>query len=166
MPQKSKQPRLKHAIAMALYTSFMVKQRRFDGKKSKVLKSPSADLIDWLYGVKHHFQQYFSYYIAAASSTIHAFLYFFEPVLRTVFFQATFPHNHRRNNGQRWERINPIAMTIISPRKEYWASRRIEPATSSLKSSTLPIELLGSAERGFGRLSKPKYYMKRADIYI
>ena len=33
-------------------------------------------LIEWLYGVKRHFQQYFNY-ITAASPPIHAFMEFF-----------------------------------------------------------------------------------------
>ena len=33
---------------------------------------------------------------------------------------AAFPHNHCRNNGQRERGMNPVAMTIIDPRKEYW----------------------------------------------
>ena len=65
---------------------------------------------------------------------------------------AAFPHKHRRNNGQPLERerergrqteqerererererggVDPVTMTIIN-RKEYWPSRRFEPATPS-----------------------------------
>ena len=32
------------------------------------------------------------------------------------------------NTGERG--LNPVAMTIINPRKVYWPSRRLEPATS------------------------------------
>ena len=40
---------------------------------------------------------------------------------------AAFPNDHHRNNGQRDRGINPIAMTIINPRKEHWPSPGIEP---------------------------------------
>ena len=43
--------------------------------------------FDWLYRASPCFQQYFNY-IAAASAPIHAFLEFFKPVLRTVFFPS------------------------------------------------------------------------------
>ena len=43
-------------------------------------------MIDWLYGIKYHFQQYFSN-ISVASAPI----------------QPAFPHNHRRNYGQPWQ---------------------------------------------------------------
>ena len=36
---------------------------------------------------------------------------------------AAFPHNHCRNNGQSGKRgMNPAAMTIIKPQKEYLSS--------------------------------------------
>ena len=34
---------------------------------------------------------------------------------------AAFPHNHCRNYEQR--RMNPVAMTFINPRKEFWQSQ-------------------------------------------
>ena len=44
---------------------------------------------------------------------------------------AGFPHNHHRNNGQRWQRVmNLVAMAIISSSKEYRLSLGIKPATS------------------------------------
>ena len=41
--------------------------------------------------------------------------------------------------------MNPVAMTIIDPRKEYWPSRGSNQRLPVLKSTTLPIELWGSA---------------------
>ena len=40
--------------------------------------------------------------------------------------------------------MNPVAMTIINPRKEYWPSRGSNQRPPVLKSATLPTELLGS----------------------
>ena len=39
--------------------------------------------------------------------------------------------------------MNPVAMTIINPRKEYWPSRGSKQPPPVLKSTTLPTELLG-----------------------
>ena len=41
--------------------------------------------------------------------------------------------------------MNPVAMTIINPRKEYWPSRGSNQRPPILKSATLPTELWGSA---------------------
>ena len=45
---------------------------------------------------------------------------------------AAFPHNivDTMESGERG--MNPVAMTIISPRKEFWSRWRFEPATSCL----------------------------------
>ena len=40
--------------------------------------------------------------------------------------------------------MNPVAVTIISPGKEYWPSRGSIHRPPVLKSATLPTELLGS----------------------
>ena len=42
--------------------------------------------------------------------------------------------------------MNPVAMTIISPQKEYWPSRGSNKQPPVLKSVTLPTELWGSAQ--------------------
>ena len=47
------------------------------------------------------------------------------------------------NSGDRG--MNPVAMTIINPRKEYWPCRRSNQRPPVLKSCTLPTELWGSA---------------------
>ena len=41
--------------------------------------------------------------------------------------------------------MNPVAMTIINPQKEYWPSWGSNQKPLVLKSTTLPTELLGSA---------------------
>ena len=43
--------------------------------------------------------------------------------------------------------INPVAMTIINPRKEYWPSRRSNQRPPVLKTATLPTELWDSASQ-------------------
>ena len=43
--------------------------------------------------------------------------------------------------------MNPVAMTIIKPRKEYWPSQGSNQRPSVLKSATLPTEL-GHGEPG------------------
>ena len=37
--------------------------------------------------------------------------------------------------------MNPVAMTIINPRKEYWPSRESNQRPPVIKSATLPTEL-------------------------
>ena len=58
---------------------------------------------------------------------------------------AAFPHNYRRNNGQRWEGMIPVSMTVINPRKEYWPSWGSNQRCPVLKSAMLLSELWGSA---------------------
>ena len=43
--------------------------------------------------------------------------------------------------------MNPVLMTIINHRKEYWSSRGSNQPPPVLKSATLPTELWGSARR-------------------
>ena len=43
--------------------------------------------------------------------------------------------------------MNPVAMTIINPRREYWPSRGSNQRPPFLKSATLPTELWGSAKK-------------------
>ena len=59
---------------------------------------------------------------------------------------AAFTHNHCRNNRNGERGINPVTMTIINPRKEYWLSRGSNQRPV-LRSTTLPTLLLlwGSA---------------------
>ena len=77
------------------------------------------------------FQQNFSY-IMAASAPIYAFLEFIEPVLCTIFFSSHWLLSHitiveTMDSSERG--MNPVAMIIINPRKEYWPGRGIKPAT-------------------------------------
>ena len=50
------------------------------------------------------------------------------------------------DSGER--EMNPVAMTIINPRKEYWQSPGIEPATSGLFSSPVRYRLSYGARLG------------------
>ena len=95
------------------------------------------------------FQRYFSY-IEAVCAPIHAFLEFFTPLLRTIFFPSHWLPFHitiveTTDSGARG--MNPVAITIINPRKEYWLSWGSNQRLPALKSATLPTELWGSAYR-------------------
>ena len=85
-------------------------------------------MIDWLYGVKLHFQHYFGY-ITAPSASIHAMLEILLPELHTLIFLSHWLLSHIANveTGE-WE-MNPVAMTIINPRKEIGLAL-IKPTTS------------------------------------
>ena len=52
--------------------------------------------------------------------------------------------------------MNPAAMTIINPWKEYWLSAGSNQRLPVLKYAMLPTELWGSAVQGKG-LKIPKY---------
>ena len=47
--------------------------------------------------------------------------------------------------GSSEREVNPVAMTIINPQKEYWAGRGSNPRPPGFKSFALPNELWGSA---------------------
>ena len=47
--------------------------------------------------------------------------------------------------------MNPVAMTILNPRAEFWPSPRIDPATSCSQACMLPAELWGSANHDVER---------------
>ena len=69
----------------------------------------------------------------AATAPIHAFLELFKPVLSTIFFPSHWLLSHITivetiDSSERG--MNPVAMTIINPRKEYLAKPGIEPAKS------------------------------------
>ena len=73
----------------------------------------------------YRFQQY-AINIASASAPIDAFLEFLKPVLGTIFFLGHWLLSHitiveTMDSGER--KLNPAAMTINNPRKEYWESR-------------------------------------------
>ena len=55
--------------------------------------------------------------------------------------------------------MNPVAMTIINPRKEYWPSRGSNQRPPVLKSATLPTELWGLActKQQKGKVNFPNY---------
>ena len=76
---------------------------------------------------------------------------------RTVLFMVECKTIHRishitivetTDSGERG--MNPVAMTIINPRKEYWPSRGSNQRLPVLKSATLPTELWGSATNDDG----------------
>ena len=58
---------------------------------------------------------------------------------------ATFPLNHCRTTDSGKRGMNPVAMTIINRRREYWPNRGSNQRPPVLKSTTLPTELWGSA---------------------
>ena len=71
------------------------------------------------------FNLFFSY-IAVAGAHIHAFLKFLQPALRTILFPIHWLLFHitiveTMDSDQRG--MNPVPMTTINPRKEYWPSR-------------------------------------------
>ena len=77
----------------------------------------------------------------AASSPIHAFLEFFSPVLRTIFFPSHWLLSHLNivettDSSERG--MNPVAVTISNPPKEYWPSRESDQRPPVLKSAMLP----------------------------
>ena len=81
--------------------------------------------------------------------TYHTFLEFFEPVLCTIFFTSHWLLSHKTivETMDRGEReMNPVTMTIINPRKEYWPSRGSNQPPPVLKSTTLPTGLWGSTD--------------------
>ena len=95
------------------------------------------------------FQQSFSY-VTAASAPIHPFLEFFKPVLCTIFFPGYWLLSHitiakTTKNGE--SGINPVPMTTINLRKEYWPSRGSNQRPPLLKSATIPTEQWGSADQ-------------------
>ena len=72
-------------------------------------------------------------YIAATNAPIHAFLELFQPAFRTIFCPSHWLLSSltivgTTDSGDR--EMNPVAMTIINPRKKYWQSWGIGLATS------------------------------------
>ena len=67
------------------------------------------------------FSAIFQLYRAAASAPIHAFLEFFNPVRRTIFFPSHWLLSHilivkNTDSGER--AMNPVTMTIINPQND------------------------------------------------
>ena len=58
---------------------------------------------------------------------------------------TAFPHNYCPNNGRGERGMNPVAISIINPPKEYWPSWGSNQRPPVLKSATLLTELWGSA---------------------
>ena len=56
---------------------------------------------------------------------------------------AAFPHGHCVDSSDRG--MNPFAMTIINPKKEYWPSWGSNQQPPVLKFGMLPTELWGLA---------------------
>ena len=100
-------------------------------------------------GVSRRFQCYFGYMWAASAPT-NAFLEFFLPVFHTIFFPSHWLLSYQiiAETMDRGERgMNPVEMTIINPRKEYWPSRGLNQQPSVLKSCMLLTKLWGLACR-------------------
>ena len=79
----------------------------------------------------------------SASAPTHACLEFFSPVLCTIFFPSHWQLCHitiveTMDGSERG--MNPVATTVINPRKEYWPSRECNQRHPVLKSLTLPTE--------------------------
>ena len=92
------------------------------------------------------FRQYLSYITAAVHLSM--LFQFFQPVLCTIFFPSHWllPHLTNVETTDSSERgMNPVAMTIINPRKEYWPSQGSNQRPPVLNSQTLPTELWRSA---------------------
>ena len=73
--------------------------------------------------------------------------FFFKPVLRKSFFPSHRLLSHKTNvetmdSGE--TRMNPVTITIINPRKEYWPGRGSNQQLPVLKYCTLPTELWDS----------------------
>ena len=82
------------------------------------------------------FSTYFSC-TEEASAPIHAFLEFSWPVLCSIFFPNHWLLSHInivKTMDSRERGMNPVAMTIINPWKDYWPSRRFKPATDLFSS--------------------------------
>ena len=76
--------------------------------------------------------------MTVVSAPIHAFLEFFIPVLCTIFFQNHWLLCHittveTMDSGE--SGMNPVAMTIINPWKEYLPSRGSNQRPRFLKSA-------------------------------
>ena len=74
--------------------------------------------------------------------------FFFCSVLHIIFFSSHWLLSHitiveTMDRGER--AMDPVTMTIINPRKEYWPSLGSNQRPPVLKSVTLPTELWGSA---------------------
>ena len=72
----------------------------------------------------------------------------FKPILHTIFFPSHWLLSYiiiveKKVSGERG--MNPVAMTIINPRKEYWLSRGSNQQPPVLQSAMLPTKLWGSA---------------------
>ena len=66
---------------------------------------------------------------------------------------AAFPQNYCRTTDSVERGMNPVAMTIINPRKEYWPSPGSNKRPPVLKSSTLPTDLWGLCNLKIGKPS-------------
>ena len=78
------------------------------------------------------FKLYFSY-IAVVIPPNHTFLEFLKPALHTIFFPSHWLLCNKtivEKMDTSEQGINPVAMTITKPQKEYWPNPGIEPATS------------------------------------
>ena len=93
--------------------------------------------------------------ITPFATVFHLYREFFQPVLYTIFLPSHWllPHItivETKDNGER--EMNPVAMTIINPRKECWPSGGSNKRPPVLKSTTLLSERWGSAIRSVVRV--------------
>ena len=89
-------------------------------------------------------------YIKATSAPIHVFLEFFLSALCTIFFLSHRLLSHImiiEATGRDERGMNPVAMTIINPRKEYWLSRKSNQRLPVLKSCILLTDTWGKEGR-------------------
>ena len=63
---------------------------------------------------------------------------------------AAFPLNHCQNNSEKG--MNPVAMTITNPWKEYWLSQESDQRPPVLKSTALLTEVWGMTCSRTGRV--------------
>ena len=91
-----------------------------------------------------------------ASAPIHTFLVFIQLSIRTMFFQSHWLSSHitivESTTGSSERGMNPVAMTIINPWKEYWPSQGLNlrlPVQCSLVSNTTDLAM-GLGRKYFG----------------
>ena len=110
---------------------------------SFVFQSHTCWLIVWCFTP-------FSTVIQLKWQPVHLSLSSLKPVLHTIyvfFSNHWLPSNitivETTNSSERG--MNPVAMTIINPQKEYWLNRGSNQQPPVLKSAMQPTELCGSA---------------------
>ena len=100
---------------------------------------PKVWLIDWVCSVLTPFSTLFQLY-RGSQLTYRCFSGVLTPVRRKLFFPRHWVLSHiiiieTMDSGERG--MDPVAMTIINPRKEYWSHRESNKRPSVLKSCRL-----------------------------